>query len=198
MAWSGHYIEMSIGLAGEHLSQSEVIRPASSPAHELLTNPGERSNAWGANARSLIFIGMNRQADPEGVFPKRRKRTNSPLWLIEPLEDDPRFVCQKFFFFDAAYLEGRLYLALVDREEPWSGLMVCTSREHHASLQADFSQLIPHAVLGKWLYLSQCHPDFESVAPELVMLAKKRDRRMGVEAEKRKRPARKTTKKRLS
>jgi hypothetical protein len=180
-----------------YLSQ-RVVRPASSQAHELWASPRERSNALGANARSLIFIRMNRQTDPEGVFSKTRKRTNSLLWLFEPLEPDPRFVCQKFFFFDAAYLEGRLYLALVDREEPWNGLMVCTSREHHASLQADFSQLIPHSVLGKWLYLSQFHPDFESVAPELIMLAKKRDRRLGVEAEKRKRPASKITRKRLS
>src|SRR5271170_2603961 len=132
------------------------------------------------------------------IFPKKAKRPNALLWLYEPLEKDPRFVRQKFFFLDAAYLEGRLYLALVDREEPWSGLMVCTSREHHASLQADFPQLTPHAVLGKWLYVSQSHPDFESVVPELVMLARKRDRRLGVEAERRKRSAKKITKKRTN
>jgi len=136
--------------------------------------------------------------DRNDLFPKNKKRTNSLLWLFEPLEEDARYIRQKFFFLDAAYLEGRLYLALVDREEPWSGLMVCTSREHHASLQADFPQLTPHAVLGKWLYVSQSHPDFESVVPELVMLARKRDRRLGVEAERRKRSAKKITKKRTN
>ncbi len=130
------------------------------------------------------------------IFPKKAKRPNALLWLYEPLEKDPRFVRQKFFFLDAAYLEGRLYLALVDREEPWNGLMVCTWREHHASLQAEFPQLAPHAILGKWLYLSQSHADFESVAPELVVLAEERDARLGIEPTKRKRGAGKTAKKR--
>lgn len=134
--------------------------------------------------------------DQKGLFPKNKKGTNSLLWLFEPLEEDTRFIRQKFFFLDAAYLDGRLHLALVDREEPWSGLMVCTSREHHASLQADFPQLTPHAVLGKWLYLSQLHPDFESVVPELVALARKRDLRLGVEPERRRRLAKKIAKKR--
>ena len=137
-----------------------------------------------------LTLTMKLQKDRKDLFPKK-KRSNSLLWLFEPLVEDPRFVCQKFFVFDAAYLDGWLYLALVDREEPWSGLMVCTSREQHASLQIDFPQLTPHKVLGKWLYLSQSHPDFESVASELVNLAGKRDQRLGVEPEKRERRARK-------
>jgi hypothetical protein len=138
---------------------------------------------------------MDRKAAFPAKAAKPEKKANSLLWLFEPLEEEPRFVRQKFFFLDAAYLGGRLYLALVDREEPWSGLLVCTSREHHVSLQADFSQLTSHSVLGKWLYLSQSHVDFESVAPELVILAKRRDPRLGVETGTRKRDAGKTRKK---
>jgi hypothetical protein len=133
---------------------------------------------------------------PKENLPQKSETTQRALWLYEPLERDPRFVRQKFFFLDAAYLEGRLYLALVDREEPWNGLMVCTWREHHASLQAEFPQLAPHAILGKWLYLSQSHADFESVAPELVVLAQERDARLGIEPSKRKRSGGKTAKKR--
>lgn len=131
-------------------------------------------------------------------FPaKTKKKANSLLWLYEPFEGDVHFVCQKFFFFDVAYLGGNLYLALVDREEPWAGLMVCTSREHHDSLQAEFPQLASHPVIGKWLYISRTHVDFESVASELVNLARRRDKRLGVEPGTRKRSAAKASARRL-
>ena len=110
------------------------------------------------------------------------KKKNALLWLFEPLLDDPRFVQRKLFSFDAAYLDGRLYLAVAGGKEPWNGMMVCTSREHHESLRGQFPQLKAHKVLGKWLYLSQAHPEFESVAVELAALARKRDARLGVES----------------
>jgi hypothetical protein len=114
---------------------------------------------------------------------KSRIKTRNPLlWIFEPLEDDPRFFTRKLFSFDAAHLDNRLYLAVATGEEPWNGLLVCTSREHHVSILRQFSQLISHQVLGKWLYLSQAHPEFESVATELANLARKRDPRLGVES----------------
>ena len=112
---------------------------------------------------------------------KKPARRNTLLWLFEPLERDPRYLQQRLFSFDAAYLDGTLYLAVKDGEEPWNGMMVCTSRESHAALQAQFPQLKPHKVLGKWLYLSQIHPEFESVASELVELARRRDPRLGIQ-----------------
>ena len=114
---------------------------------------------------------------------KQKIKTGNPLlWLFEPLEDDAGFVRKKLFSFDAAYLDGQLYVAVADGEEPWNGLLVCTSREHHASVTADFPQLAPHTVLGKWLYLAQTHSDFESVATDIVRLAQRRDPRLGVES----------------
>jgi hypothetical protein len=110
------------------------------------------------------------------------KAKNPLLWVFEPLEEDARFVLRKLFSFDAAYLDGRLYLAVAGGKEPWNGMMVCTSREHHASIRSQFPQLVPHKVLGKWLYLSQSHPEFESVAVELAAMARKRDPRLGVES----------------
>ena len=113
---------------------------------------------------------------------KTAKKKNALLWLFEPLLDDPRFVQRKLFSFDAAYLDEKLYLAVTDGKEPWSGLLVCTSKEHHAALVTELPQLTPHKVLGKWLYLSQSHSEFESVATKIVELMRRRDRRLGVEA----------------
>jgi hypothetical protein len=112
------------------------------------------------------------------VKPKPKSRL---LWLFEPFEDDPRYLQRKFFSFDAAYLDGRLCLAVADGEEPWNGLLVCTAHEHQGSLRSELPQLIRHPVLGKWLYLSQTHAEFESVATELVEMVRKRDARVGVE-----------------
>jgi outer membrane protein assembly factor BamB len=111
---------------------------------------------------------------------KPAKKKNTLLWLFEPLLDDPRFVQRKLFSFDAAYLDGKLYVAVSDGEEPWSGLMVCTAKEHHPALLAEFPQLTPHKVLAKWLYLSLSNTEFERVATEIVALALRRDRRLGV------------------
>ena len=108
--------------------------------------------------------------------------------MFEPLEDDPRYLQRKFFSFDAAYLDGRLCLAVADGDEPWNGLLVCTSHEHQASLRMEIPQLMPHPVLGKWLYLSQAHAEFEAVATDVVDMVRKRDARLGIEVQQ-KRPA---------
>jgi hypothetical protein len=83
------------------------------------------------------------------------------------------------FGFATAYLDGRLFLAIKDGKEPWNGLMVCTSHDRHAALIAQYPQMAPHKILGKWLYLSQSHPEFERIAQEFVLLAKRRDPRLG-------------------
>jgi hypothetical protein len=112
---------------------------------------------------------------------RKKKKPNPLLWLYEPLEGEDRYLCKKFFSFDGAYLDGKLCLAIVNLTEPWNGMMACTSREYHASLRAEFPALGPHRVLGKWLYISQLHPEFEGVATGLVELARRRDPRLGVE-----------------
>ena len=110
------------------------------------------------------------------------KPKNPLLWIFAPLEDDPKYFLRKLFSFDAAHLDNRIYLAVYGGEEPWNGLLVCTSREHHASILKQFPQLVSHKVLGKWLYISQTHPEFESIALDLARLACKRDPRLGVES----------------
>jgi hypothetical protein len=120
----------------------------------------------------LILVAMKQKIKPK----------NPLLWIFEPLEDDPRYFLRKLFSFDAAHLDNRIYLAVYGGEEPWNGLLVCTSREHHASILEQFPQLVSHKVLGKWLYISQTHPEFESVALDLAQLVRKRDPRLGVES----------------
>ncbi len=115
------------------------------------------------------------------------KAKNSLLWIFEVLEDDPRYLLTRFFNMHAAYLDGKLYLAVADGKEPWNGLMVCSSYEHHAAILSEYPQLVSHPVLGKWLYLSRSNAEFESLATELAELARRRDRRLGVEPQRKKR-----------
>jgi hypothetical protein len=117
---------------------------------------------------------------PLDLNPKVR-RVSKLFWVFESLEDDAGFMTRKFFNFDAAYLDGLLCLAVAQGEEPWNGLVVCTSQEQHASLLDDFPDLVVHPVIGKWLYLSQTHPEFESVALALARTVRRRDARIGVE-----------------
>jgi hypothetical protein len=91
----------------------------------------------------------------------------------------------------AAYVFGKFVLVLAAKQEPWNGLLVCTSREFHAALIAEYPALQPHPVLSKWLYLPQASVDFEETAQQLACQAMKNDPRIGVEptARKRKRPS---------
>jgi hypothetical protein len=106
---------------------------------------------------------------------------------LEPAEAEPSFFQKPMFGCQAVYLFGRLVLLLAAKEEPWDGLLVCTSREHHEALMDDYPSLRPHPVLGKWLYIAQSHSAFEETSQELVSGLIKNDRRIGVEPNVRKR-----------
>ena len=113
-------------------------------------------------------------------------------WLWEPLESDPTFVLRAMFGAKAVYLGGRLMLCFTAGEEPWRGILVCTERAAHAALIAEFPELTPHAILPKWLYLSESSASFERTGERLVGLARQRDSRLGVipRARKKRSPAR--------
>jgi hypothetical protein len=106
---------------------------------------------------------------------------NSLLWVFEPLEGDAGYFRKRLFGFAAAYVDGLLYLAVGVGDEPWNGLLVCTSRERHYAITSDFPDLAQHPVLGKWLYISQTVDSFEETATQLVRLVHARDPRFGVE-----------------
>jgi hypothetical protein len=115
------------------------------------------------------------------------RRPHRHAWLWEPLETDATFVLRSMFGAKAAYLDGKLMLCFCAGEEPWRGVLVCTAREHHAALLAEFPALSPHPILPKWLYLPESTDSFESVATKLVTLARRRDSRLGVAPQPKKR-----------
>ena len=122
----------------------------------------------------------------------RAKRIHPYAWLWEPLEAEPSFVLRSMFGTKAAYLEGKLVLCFSAGKEPWRGVLVATDRERQAPLVAELPGLRPHPVLPKWLYLSDSSDAFERTAERLVELARRRDVRIGVFPQDRKRKGRKT------
>ena len=107
-------------------------------------------------------------------------------WLWEPLETDPTFVLRPMFGGKSVYLDGKLMLYFSAKTEPWQGLLVCTERDHHSTLLADFPILTPHPILPKWLYLPERSEDFESGAMDIVERIRVGDQRFGVEPKERK------------
>ena len=107
-------------------------------------------------------------------------KTHPYAWLWEPLEDEAGFLLRPMFGGRAVCIDGRMVFYFSAREEPWRGMCVCTGREHHASLMAEFPALAPHEVLPKWLYLPEAEDCFERVAEALIALAKRRDPRIGI------------------
>lgn len=120
---------------------------------------------------------------------KIAKKLHPHSWLWETLEDDATFVLRPMFGARAVYLGGKMMLCFCAGEEPWRGVLVCTSREHHAALQDSFPSLTPHAILPKWLYLPEAAGSFERDAAALVRLARTRDPRIGIVPKPRRRRA---------
>ncbi|WP_321784507.1 hypothetical protein [Paraburkholderia sp. J94] len=106
---------------------------------------------------------------------------NSLDWIFDAFEREPNYVHKLMFGCDAAYIDGLLCLIAADRGEPWSGMLVCTSKDRHSALIDTMPALRPHPVLGKWLYISQADPAFETVVEEMTALVLARDPRVGVE-----------------
>lgn len=101
-------------------------------------------------------------------------------WLWEQLATEPTFVLRAMFGTKAAYLDGKLMFCFAVRTEPWRGLLVCTDRDRHPALLAEYPTLAPHPILPKWLYLPETADAFEPLATRLVARARRRDPRFGV------------------
>jgi hypothetical protein len=117
----------------------------------------------------------------------RTKRVHPYQWIWEPLETDPTFLVRPMFSGRAVYLDGRMMLYFTAKQEPWRGMLVCTERVHHPALLAEYPELSPHPILPKWLYLPESAERFESAAERLVILARRRDPRLGVTPQPKKR-----------
>lgn len=117
----------------------------------------------------------------DDAFRPRKARREHPLqWLVEPLLAEPTFALKAWFGGRTVTLHGRHHLVLMCQGEPWQGVLVCTEHAHHASLQAEIPSLMPHPVLGKWLYLSETVVTFERDARQLVHRVLARDPRLGI------------------
>lgn len=113
--------------------------------------------------------------------------SNSLAWIFDAFERDATYIRKRMFGSDAAYIDGLLCLVAADRDTPWNGLLVCTSQERHAALVEELPALRPHPVLGKWLYVPQDDPAFETVVERMTTLVLARDPRVGVEPKPRRR-----------
>jgi hypothetical protein len=116
----------------------------------------------------------------------------SLTYLLEPLENHSSFAIRPMFGGLIVWFENQQVLCIMespgdrsykDKTAPfdiWNGLLLPTERSHHPSLIEQFSNLVEHPILGKWLYLPLTDPDFESTAEKIVHLIKKRDARIGI------------------
>jgi hypothetical protein len=136
-------------------------------------------------SKVLKNLAMSRmQQTPIKPVRTRQQLESHYAFIIEEFEGRTGFTKKPMFSCLGLYLGERLTLVLASKDEPWNGLLVPTEREWQPGLQAQFPALMAHEVLGKWLYVSQTHPDFESVANSIVELALRGDERIGVVGQK--------------
>jgi hypothetical protein len=100
-------------------------------------------------------------------------------FLKELSQEEPSYFLKRMFGCQMICLHHKMCLGLTDREgktyrgkkyklDPWYGVMVVTNKEHHKALQKQFPWLVPHPILGKWLFLSGKDTKFEERATLLV------------------------------
>jgi hypothetical protein len=105
-------------------------------------------------------------------------------WILDPFVEHPTFFTKGMFGGLAAYLFERQMVLLVEPTKSgrwnWHGVLVCTDYKHHASIQAEFPALLPHDVLGKWLFIDSAHEDFESTMEAVARQIAGNDPRFGI------------------
>jgi hypothetical protein len=114
-----------------------------------------------------------------------RKRTAfEHEWIFDAFAEHPTFFVKRMFGGLAAYLFERQMMLLVEPTKSgrwkWHGVLICTGHEQHASIQAEFHALKPHAVLRKWLFIDSRHEDFESTMEAVAKRIANNDPRFGV------------------
>lgn len=102
-------------------------------------------------------------------------------WLLEPLLDRSDLTRRRMFGCEAVYVRGLLVACLAAKQEPWNGLLCPVERASHDAILLDFPVLVPHPVLGKWLYLSRAQEQFEQVATAVIARIADGDIRFGIE-----------------
>jgi hypothetical protein len=125
---------------------------------------------------------------------KKKAKDHPLLWVVESLMEEPSYTAKPMFGCLGIYLHGRLMLVLASGEEPWNGLLIPTEHQFHDTIIKEFSDVVQHTVLKKWLYLPEATEDFEPMASDIVDAVRMNDQRFGVEphervSRKKKRPA---------
>jgi len=113
----------------------------------------------------------------------RRSRNETPCeWLVEPLRARDDFSVRRTFGCWSFYLGEKNVLLYVPAEDTDDeGILVPTSPEFHASLIAEFPNLVQHDFLKKWLCVSASDENYEATAEGIVRLILKEDPRVGVQ-----------------
>nr|BFD57905.1 hypothetical protein CKG001_00120 [Bdellovibrio sp. CKG001]BFD61332.1 hypothetical protein BdHM001_00130 [Bdellovibrio sp. HM001] len=133
-------------------------------------------------------------------------------WIYEFFEEKPDAIIKSMFGGLALYYQGQLKLVIMEdagndlyrgKKYPydiWNGLLICTSREQHPALQAQFPSLVLHPVLPKWLYVPFTSESWESLADSIIKLVRSGDPRIGVwpQQKKKKKVSRKKVSKKIS
>ncbi|MBF0559082.1 MAG: hypothetical protein HQL08_09910 [Nitrospirae bacterium] len=117
---------------------------------------------------------------------KKIKKQYRLHWVVESIMEEPSYIERQMFGCLAIYLHGRMVLLMCEGEEPWNGLLLPTEHEHHKSILNEFSNVVQHPVVKKWLYLPEDIEYFESSASDVVNTIEGNDPRFGVEPKERK------------
>lgn len=105
-------------------------------------------------------------------------------WILEAFDQHPTFYTKGMFGGLAVYLFERQMMLLVEPTKSgrwnWHGVLLCTERESHDALLAEFPAFAPHEVLTKWLFIDSGHENFESTMERVAKAIAKNDSRFGV------------------
>ena len=115
---------------------------------------------------------------------KSRKKTFDNEWIFQAFEDHASFFTKRMFGGLAVYLFGRMMMILVEPTKTgrwkWHGVLLCTEHAQQPAILAEFSQLTPHDILKKWLYIDSRHDEFEPVMERVAEAIARNDRRFGI------------------
>lgn len=119
--------------------------------------------------------------NPFDEKPRRRSDESPCEWLVEPLRARDDFSVRRTFGCWSFYLGDKNVLLYVpSKDADGEGILVPTSPEHHASLVAEFPNLVRHDLLKKWLCVGASDENFEATATGIVRLILRGDPRVGV------------------
>lgn len=105
-------------------------------------------------------------------------------WILDELSNHPSFRTKGMFGGLAVYIYDKQVMVIVEPTKSgrwdWHGVLICTDKEHQASLIKEMPALAPHEVLKKWLFLDSAHDDFEETVSKVSDIIEQNDPRIGI------------------